>query len=102
VPVLCHGDVGSANLYQFQKHPLLLDWEDCFWGFHGFDEVYFLTFLSNRTMISELSLSQTGLESDIAKATYSLIVVLKEFINLNAHHRVRQYSLVDRLDFLNF
>ena len=100
--VLCHGDVGDANFYQRNEGPVLLDWEDCFWGFAGFDEIYYLTFLSNRFMISESTFKETGLDIEIAKATFALIVTLKEFIHSKSNLESRKYSLIERLNFVNF
>ena len=101
-PVLCHGDVSDNNLYFSGDCALLLDWEDCFWGFSGFDEIYYLTFLSNRFMINKSSMKESGLEVDVAKATYNLVVTLKEFLHLNTNQGLRRYSLIDRLNFCDF
>jgi hypothetical protein len=100
--VICHGDVSANNLYQKNDILLLLDWEDCFWGYAGFDEIYFLSFLANREKLTESNLVSSGLDLRLAISTYIFIILLKEYINLSKASEKLQFSLQDRLEFIRF
>lgn len=76
-PCICHGDLGPKNILTDGKTLFAIDWEDAFWGFLGYDYLYWLTFFDNRRHHSPAMLGRTiwGKEAEIS--IIMLIVLLK-------------------------
>lgn len=95
--IICHGDVSSRNIYNFHGSLILLDWEDCFWGYDGFDYVYWLTFINNMDQLSQSSIERIPIEVRLIRASYLLIVLLKEFLHFNNYEAKSRMTLETRL-----
>ena len=97
--VICHGDLSSRNLYKFSGTYIALDWEDCFWGFEGFDEIYWLTFIENISSLKLEHISKIDLPIELAKSCYLAIVVAKEFIHRGSRSSTRLVHLKERMGY---
>lgn len=97
--VLCHGDLGPKNIMcQGDATPLVIDWEDAFWGVEGYDYLYWLTFLRNRKYYKQDVLGRTSLGKELEMAILVLIVVLKSELSLRMDPQTnRQLSFDQRL-----
>lgn len=87
-PQLCHGDLGPANIMSDGRHLIAIDWEDAFWGFYGYDYLYWLTFFSNRKYYSKQCLGVTQWGFTIEIAIMVLIVVLKSELSMRTGSRI--------------
>ncbi len=96
---LCHGDLGPENVMcQSDETPVVIDWEDAFWGVEGYDYLYWLTFLHNRKYYGQDILGKTSLGKEIEIAILVLIVVLKSELSLRRDpHMNRQLSFDQRI-----
>jgi serine/threonine protein kinase len=77
VPHLCHGDLGPCNVMRDQKGLILLDWEDIFLGVRGYDWIYWLSFFSNRHLLTCDNLLRSGLPERVSKAVLLAILLVK-------------------------
>jgi fructosamine-3-kinase len=96
---LCHGDLGPENIMcQTDSTPVVIDWEDAFWGVEGYDYLYWLTFLRNRKYYTQDVLGKTSLGKEIEIAILVLIVVLKSELSLRMDPQMnRQLSFDQRV-----
>ncbi|MFY9138697.1 aminoglycoside phosphotransferase family protein [Zwartia sp.] len=96
---LCHGDLGPENIMcQTDSKPVVIDWEDAFWGVEGYDYLYWLTFLRNRKYYAQDVLGKTSLGKEIELAILVLIVVLKSELSLRMDPQMnRQLSFDQRI-----
>jgi Phosphotransferase enzyme family len=78
--VVCHGDLGPANIMRDSQGFVVVDWEDAFSGIEGYDELYWLTFMKNRHLITRDVLAGSVLGPTIAHDVLLLIVVVKSAI----------------------
>ena len=79
--VIVHGDVGPANILESSSGLVLIDWGDAFWGFHGFDQLYWLTFLQNSGDLTRKCIEKLDLDIDVCQSTLNVIVLLKEYLH---------------------
>ncbi len=100
--IICHGDVSSKNIYNFHDSLILLDWEDCFWGYEGFDYIYWLTFMNNMDQLKQSSLEKIPLDASLIRASYLLIVLLKEFLHFDNQEGRNRITLEKRLSLFDF
>ncbi|MFZ5717274.1 MAG: phosphotransferase family protein [Bradyrhizobium sp.] len=77
---LCHGDFGPKNIMLQGVTPLAIDWEDAFRGIAGYDYLYWLTFLENRSFLKTAAFGLTGLSPDVERAILVLVVLLKSYL----------------------
>jgi 5-methylthioribose kinase len=96
---LCHGDLGPENIMcQSDARPVVIDWEDAFWGVEGYDYLYWLTFLRNRKYYTQDVLGRTSLGKEIEISILLLIVVLKSELSLRMDPKMtRQLSFEQRI-----
>ena len=96
---LCHGDLGPQNIMcQRDAVPVVIDWEDAFWGVEGYDYLYWLTFLSSRKYYVQDLLGNTPLGKETEIAILVLIVVLKSELSCRIDpHMHRQLSFDQRI-----
>lgn len=96
---LCHGDLSPKNIMcQGDATPVVIDWEDAFWGVEGYDYLYWLTFLRNRKYYTQDVLGRTSLGKELEMAILVLIVVLKSELSLRMDPKTkRQLSFDQRL-----
>ncbi len=84
-PFLCHGDFGPKNLMFDGKTPVVIDWEDAFWGIEGYDYLFWLTFFDNRKYYSQKIFGKTPWGKEIEIAILILIVVLKSELSFRSN-----------------
>ncbi|KJC34245.1 hypothetical protein UB31_39370 [Bradyrhizobium sp. LTSP849] len=77
---LCHGDFGPKNVMLQGAEPRVIDWEDAFAGIDGYDYLYWLTFMENRSFLQTAAFGRTGLAPDIERAILALVVLLKSYL----------------------
>ncbi|MHB0768724.1 phosphotransferase family protein [Bradyrhizobium sp. 5.13L] len=77
---LCHGDFGPKNIMLQGAAPRVIDWEDAFRGIAGYDYLYWLTFMENRTFLQRAAFGRTGLSPDLERAILALVVLLKSYL----------------------
>lgn len=89
---LCHGDLGPANLMADAQGPVVVDWEDVFWGVEGYDYLYWLTFFDNRRWLRPEALGHTPWGRRAEVALMVMILVLKSWLSVRdgrqVHHRL--------------
>ncbi|MDN4574782.1 hypothetical protein DBB29_19455 [Pandoraea cepalis] len=83
-PVVCHGDLGPANLMRDADGLVAVDWEDAFLGVEGYDYLYWLTFFDNRRYLGESIFGRTPWSRDIDIAMLVMIVLLKCDLSVRA------------------
>jgi hypothetical protein len=72
--IVNHGDLSNPNI------PILLDWEDVMIGYSGYDQIYWLTFFANANEITVENLKRISGPSEVMRATFSFVVILKEYL----------------------
>jgi hypothetical protein len=77
---LCHGDFGPKNIMMNGAQPLVIDWEDAFWGIAGYDYLYWLTFMENRPFLRDAAFGRTGHKPALERAILAFVVLLKSFL----------------------
>lgn len=96
--VVCHGDLSPSNLLIDASGILPVDWEDAFWGFIGYDYLYWLTFFENRKFYSNEILGRTVLGKDLEIAILLMIIVLKSDLSVRSNtYRLNSLSFDERL-----
>lgn len=96
--VLCHGDLGPANILWDSEGPLAIDWEDACWGVKGYDYLYWLTFFVNRRWLVRESLGHTvlGIHDEISLMV--VIMLLKCGLSVaTGEYRIHSISCDQRL-----
>ncbi|UVA78895.1 phosphotransferase [Pandoraea commovens] len=83
-PVVCHGDLGPANLMHDAEGLVAVDWEDAFLGVAGYDFLYWLTFFDNRKHLSAGIFGHTPWPKEIDIAMLVMIVLLKCDLSVRA------------------
>ena len=96
--VIVHGDVSPANILKSRGKLILIDWGDSFWGFRGFDQLYWLTFLQNSKDLNRSNLEKVGLDIEISQAALNTIILLKEYFHRNSPAVNNRISPKLRLD----
>ena len=72
---ICHGDLSDKNiLFNISREPVLIDWEDAFWGIPGYDYLYWLTFFNHRKYYCKNVMQRCGLSQELSKAVAYLIL----------------------------
>lgn len=95
---LCHGDLGPANIMSNGVREIAIDWEDVFWGFSGYDYLYWLTFMGNRKWLSHKFLGCTGMGRAEEIAIMVVIIIIKSKISVSAGvHQYHSISFDQRL-----
>lgn len=98
---LCHGDFGPTNIMIHGSERIAIDWEDAFWGVAGYDYLYWLTFMQNRTFLKDAAFGQTDLRPDLEHAILALIVLLKSFLGVcsgaSANHKLSVQSRIGEI-----
>lgn len=95
---LCHGDLSSNNIMLGPAGLVAIDWEDAFWGIEGYDYLYWLTFLQNRSHVSQESLSRGPWSKEMNIAIFLLIVLVKNEISfLSGKFKENAISFDERL-----
>jgi len=98
---LCHGDFGPRNIMTDGIRPLVIDWEDAFYGITGYDYLYWLTFIENRRFLHDEAFGRTGHEPGLEHAILALVVLLKSFLSVYsgafASHRISNQSRISEV-----
>jgi Ser/Thr protein kinase RdoA (MazF antagonist) len=82
-PKWCHGDLGPRNIMcSSDNAPVVIDWEDSFWGIEGYDYLYWLTFFDNRKYYSQQIFGLTPWGKNIELALLVMILVLKSDLSM--------------------
>jgi hypothetical protein len=97
IPTIVHGDVSQANIFQFSGELVLIDWEDSFWGFRGYDQLYWMTFLQNAKELTSLNLAKLDLDFEVCQAILNIIILLKEYLHRNTIGREKLLTFEQRL-----
>ncbi len=97
--LVCHGDLGPMNMMCDAAGAVVVDWEDAFLGFPGYDYLYWLTFFQNRRYYSPAMFGRTGLDRRLEVAVLALIVLVKcEISRLAGRHVGNALSFSQRLE----
>jgi hypothetical protein len=83
-PVICHGDLSNKNIMLGRGKSIIIDWEDSFIGFAGYDYLYWLTFMDNRKYLSRSTLGYTGLDGKSERGVLLTIVAIKSLISVRS------------------
>jgi hypothetical protein len=95
---LCHGDLGPANIMTEGQDPLVVDWEDAFWGIPGYDYLYWLTFFNNRQWLLPEALGYTPIGRTNEVSLMVVILLLKSLLSVrNGSFRDNSVSLDARI-----
>lgn len=81
-PKICHGDLSSKNIMQYKNRLVAIDWEDAFWGFEGYDFLYWLTFIENKHHIQKSLFGKGQMSAYFETSILSLIILLKSWLSL--------------------
>lgn len=77
LPCVCHGDLGPQNIMRNGDTPIVIDWEDAFWGIEGYDYLYWFSFFKHRKYLLPNIFGKTPWGKEIEIAILMLILVLK-------------------------
>jgi hypothetical protein len=91
-PIVCHGDLSNKNLLASRGQNIIIDWEDSFLGFAGYDYLYWLTFMDNRKYLSPSVLGYTALGEASERGVMLMIVAIKSLISVRS--KAVQFSRV--------
>jgi hypothetical protein len=81
-PKICHGDLSPKNIMQNKDRLIAIDWEDAFWGFEGYDFLYWLTFMQNKHHIDKSLFGRGQMNVYFETSVMSLIILLKSWLSL--------------------
>jgi len=96
--LLCHGDFGPMNIMCDEAGSVVIDWEDAFIAFPGYDYLYWLTFFQNRQFYVEASFGRSSLGKRLEIAVMVLVVLVKcEISRLSARYGGDQLTFDQRL-----
>lgn len=85
--VVCHGDLSAANIMCDDCGPVVIDWEDAFWGIEGYDYLFWLTFMAQRTHYSPAMFGRTPWRREVEISVLISIILLKSYVAiLNGSH----------------
>ncbi len=96
--VIVHGDVGPANILESNNGLVLIDWGDAFWGFQGFDQLYWLTFLQNSRDLNKECIDKLELDIEVCQSTLNVIVLLKEYLHRHNADKAKRVPPKFRLE----
>ena len=97
-PTICHGDLGPKNIMSIRSKSLVIDWEDAFFGFEGYDFLYWLTFFKNRKYYSPYIFGNTPLGQELELSIMILILILKSGLALSSgEYSSHSISINDRI-----
>ena len=104
-PVICHGDLSNKNIMLNGNTSIVIDWEDAFVGFKGYDFLYWLTFMDNRKHLSRSIFGYSALDETNERGVLILIVAIKSLISVRTHsvlpsHMPIEQRLLELLAFL--
>lgn len=96
---ICHGDLSDRNIMRNAAgRPVVIDWEDAFWGCNGYDYLYWLTFFNHRKFYSKEHIFSEGLDAAQVDSIFTMILVLKSAISFySCSYRTNSMSMEDRL-----
>lgn len=95
---ICHGDLSPANIRSDDMGPVVVDWEDAFWGVAGYDYLYWLTFFENRKWLLPEQLGHTCLGKKNEVAIMTAVILLKSILSVrNGSYRANAISFDQRL-----
>ncbi|MFK0386671.1 phosphotransferase [Agrobacterium sp. NPDC090273] len=95
---ICHGDLSPANIRSDDMGPVVVDWEDAFWGIAGYDYLYWLTFFENRKWLLPEHIGYTCLGKKNEVAIMTTVIVLKSIMSVrNDSYRANAISFDQRL-----
>ena len=100
--VIVHGDVGPANILKSGKGLILIDWGDAFWGFQGFDQLYWLTFLKNSKDLNMGNIKKIDLDLAVCQSALNIMILLKEFLHRDKTGWAKRLSPKLRLESVQF
>ncbi|WP_160111817.1 aminoglycoside phosphotransferase family protein [Paraburkholderia piptadeniae] len=95
-PCICHGDLGPRNIMTVDGRPVVIDWEDAFWGVDGYDYLYWLTFFENRRHYNKDILGHTQLGTEVEVTLLAMILLLKSDLSLRANTLVGNQITVEQ------
>jgi thiamine kinase-like enzyme len=97
-PVICHGDLSNKNIMLSGSKNIVIDWEDAFIGFEGYDYLYWLTFMENRKYLVRSSLGHSPLDEKSERGVLLMIVAIKSLISVRSQTiRSSQVPIEQRL-----
>jgi hypothetical protein len=96
--IIVHGDVGPANILESRSGLVLIDWGDAFWGFQGFDQLYWLTFLQNSRDLNKECIKKLELDIEVCQSTLNVIVLLKEYLHRHKADQAKRVPPKFRLE----
>lgn len=77
--IMCHGDYGDTNVLEDRcGHPIIIDWEDAFWGVRSYDYLYWLSFFSHRHYYSTHLFGKDQYERRINISILVMVLIIKE------------------------
>ena len=79
---ICHGDLSNKNIMLTGNQSIIIDWEDAFAGFEGYDYLYWLTFMDNRKYLSKSIFGHTSLGEQGDRGALIMIVAIKSLISV--------------------
>ena len=79
--ILCHGDLSNVNMLQRNGKAYIVDWEDAIWGVRGYDFLYWLTFMDQRTYMRKDTLQALGLCTERSKFILCFIILMKSYVS---------------------
>ena len=87
-----------ANILESSNRLVLIDWGDTFWGFQGFDQLYWLTFLQNSRDLNKDCIEKLELDIEVCQSTLNVIVLLKEYLHRNNTDQAKRVPSKSRLE----
>ena len=93
---VCHGDLSPVNILSDHLGPLVVDWEDAFWGVAGYDYLYWLTFFDNRKWLTPEVLGHTKLGHLNEIALMVAILLLKSMLSVRSGSYTRNSISFDQ------
>jgi hypothetical protein len=96
---LCHGDLNHNNIMELDDGlPVIIDWEDSFYGPTLYDIAFWLTFIDNNTYLKKLNCYFHDSEVKVLKNLVLIITVKKCFLRfLNRSYLTDKISILDRI-----
>lgn len=96
---ICHGDLSDQNiLFDSDGRPVVIDWEDAFWGIEGYDYINWITFFNHRKFYCKDIFLPSGLDRELVLSLLVLILILKSAISyLNGSFRTNTMGIEERI-----
>ena len=96
--MLCHGDYSDVNILMYNNIPIIIDWEDAFYGIPNYDYLFWLSFFNHRKYYSKEIFGMSKDARYFNIAVMIMILIIKEAMSVyNGEYKNNKLTAEDRV-----